>query len=58
MDFNEVIAELPRLTFEERHILILRALELDVPPYRRLIEELAEARFAKHHANPKLFIST
>ena len=28
MSFNEVIAELPPLTFEERQILIRRALEL------------------------------
>jgi hypothetical protein len=30
MTFNEVIAELPRLTFEERQILIRRALELEM----------------------------
>ncbi len=32
MSFNEVIAQLPRLTFEERQILIRLALELDNPP--------------------------
>jgi len=31
MSLNKVIAELPRLTFEERQILIRRALELDDP---------------------------
>jgi putative addiction module component (TIGR02574 family) len=52
MDFNEVIAELPRLTFEERQILIRRALELDDPPLSAADEELVEARLAAHHADP------
>jgi hypothetical protein len=33
MSFNEVIEELPRLTFEERQILIRRVVELDDPPF-------------------------
>jgi hypothetical protein len=33
MSFNEVIDELPSLTFEEHQILIRRALELDVPAF-------------------------
>jgi hypothetical protein len=53
MSFNEVIAELPRLTFEERQILIHRALELDDPPLSAADEELVEARLAAHHANPE-----
>ena len=52
MSFNEVIAELPRLTFEQRQILIRRALELDDPPLSAADEELVEARLAAHHANP------
>ena len=52
MSFNEVIAELPRLTFEERQILIRRALELDDPPLAAADEELVEERLAEHHANP------
>jgi len=52
MSFNEVIAELPRLTFEQRQILIRRALELDDPPLSAADEELVEARLASHHANP------
>jgi hypothetical protein len=52
MSFNEVIAELPRLTFEERQILIRRALELDDPPLSAADEELIEQRFAGHHADP------
>jgi len=52
MSFNEVIAELPRLTFEERQILIRRALELDDPPLSAADEELLESRLAEHHADP------
>jgi putative addiction module component (TIGR02574 family) len=52
LSFNEVIAELPRLTFEERQILIRRALELDDPPLSQADEELVEARLAEHHADP------
>jgi hypothetical protein len=52
MSFNEVIAELPRLTFEERQILIRRALELDEPPLSRSDEALVEERLAEHHADP------
>jgi hypothetical protein len=52
MSFNEVIAELPRLTFEERQILIRRALELDDPPLSAADQELIENRLAEHHANP------
>ena len=52
MSFNEVMAELPRLTFEERQILIRRVLELDDPPLSQADEELVEARLAAHHADP------
>lgn len=52
MSFNQVIAELPRLTFEERQILIRRALELDDPPLSAADEELIEARVAAHHSDP------
>jgi putative addiction module component (TIGR02574 family) len=52
MSFNEVSAELPRLTFEERQILIRRALGLDDPPLSQADEELVEARLAAHHADP------
>jgi hypothetical protein len=52
MSFNEVIAELPRLTFEERQILIRRALELDDPPLSSTEEALVEERLAEHHADP------
>ena len=52
MSFNEVIAELPRLTFEQRQILIRRALELDDPPLSAADEELVEERLAAHHTDP------
>jgi hypothetical protein len=52
MSFNEVIAELPRLTFEERQILIRRAVELDDPPLSATDEALVEERLAEHHADP------
>ena len=52
MSFNEVIAELPRLTFEERQILIRRALELDDPPLSAADEALVEERLSGHHADP------
>ncbi|HKP36807.1 MAG TPA: hypothetical protein VJT71_08105 [Pyrinomonadaceae bacterium] len=52
MSFNEVIDELPRLTIEERQILIRRALELDDPPLSLADEELVEERLQEHHADP------
>lgn len=52
MSFNEVIAELPHLTFEQRQILIRRALELDDPPLSVADEVLIEARLAEHHTDP------
>lgn len=57
MSFNEVIAELPRLTFEQRQILIRRALELDDPPLAPVDEELVEARIAAHHSDPTSSVS-
>lgn len=47
MSFNEVIAELPRLTLEDRQILIRRALELDDLPLSAADEELVEARWRR-----------
>jgi putative addiction module component (TIGR02574 family) len=52
MSFNEVIAELPLLTFEERQILIRRALELDDLPLSAEDEALIQVRLAEHHAEP------
>ena len=52
MRFNEVIAELPRLTFEERQVLIRRALELDESPLSAADEELVEERLVERHDDP------
>jgi len=52
MRFNEVIAQLPRLTFEERQILIRRALELDDPPLSAANEKVVEECLAAHHSEP------
>jgi hypothetical protein len=52
MSFNEVIAELPRLTFEERQILIRRAVELDDPQLSAADELFVEKRLAEHHSDP------
>ena len=52
MSFNEVIEELPSLTFEERQILIRRALELDDLPLSTADEELVQARLLAHHKAP------
>jgi len=51
-EFQEVIAELPRLTFEEPQILIRRALELDDLPLSAADEALVESRAAEHHTAP------
>ena len=57
MSFNEVIAELPKLTFEQRQILIREALELDDPPFSSVDEALIDQRLSAHHANPESSIS-
>jgi putative addiction module component (TIGR02574 family) len=57
MSFNEVIAELPRLTFEERQILIRRVLELDDPPLSAADEALVDTRLAAHHSDPNSSVS-
>ena len=57
MSFNEVIEELPRITFEQRQLLIAKAIELDDPPLSRVEEELVELRLAEHHLNTQTSIS-
>jgi uncharacterized protein Smg (DUF494 family) len=52
MGFNEIIEALPRLTFEERQILIQRAVELDDQSLSPADLELVEARLAEHYKNP------
>jgi hypothetical protein len=52
MSLDEIIAELPRLTSEELHVLIRRTLELDDSPLSEADEELVEERLAAHHDDP------
>jgi len=52
MSFNEVIEELPRLTFEQRELLIRRAVGLDDPPLSTADEELVETRLGGHRSDP------
>jgi len=52
MSFAEVLEELPALTFEQRQLLIRRAVELDGPSLSQADEALVEERLAAHDANP------
>jgi uncharacterized protein Smg (DUF494 family) len=44
MSFNEVLLELPTLSFEQRQIVIRRTLELDDTPLNPAEESLVESR--------------
>lgn len=44
MSFTEVLQELPALTFEQRQLLIRRALELDDPLLSDADESVVESR--------------
>lgn len=52
MSFAQVLEELPTLTFEQRQLLIRRALELDEPPLSAADEALVQSRLAAHEADP------
>jgi len=52
MSFTQVLEELPSLTFEQRQLLIRRAMELDETPLSEADEALVEARLAAHRADP------
>ena len=52
MSFNEVLAELPSLTVEQRQLLMRRALELDDLPLSPAEEALVAARLAEYRQNP------
>lgn len=52
MSATEIINELPKLTFEERQMLIRRAIEIDDPPLSAEDEALIEKRIAAHEKNP------
>jgi putative addiction module component (TIGR02574 family) len=52
MIFYNVIEELPTLTFEQRQLLIRKAIELDDPPLSEEDKALIDARLAVHRADP------
>ena len=52
MSFTEVLNELPTLTFEQRQLLIRRAVEIDDPPLSAEDEALIEKRIAAHEKDP------
>ena len=57
MSFAEVLQELPALTFEQRQVLIRRAVELDDTGLSPAEEALVESRLAAHQANPASSLS-
>ena len=57
MSFNEVLAELPSLTAEQRQLLMRRALELDDLPLSPAELALVEARLAEYRQNPATALS-
>jgi hypothetical protein len=57
MSLAEVMEELPRLSFEERQLLIRRAIELDDPPLSETDEAIIDERLAGHHQDPSSSIS-
>lgn len=52
MSFTEVLQELPALTFEQRQLLIRRALELDDPPLSDADESLVQSRLTALRETP------
>ncbi len=57
MSFQEVLAELPSLTVEQRQLLMRRALELDDPALSPAEEKLVEERRAEYHRDPSAGIN-
>ncbi len=52
MSLSQVLEALPSFTFEERQLLIRRALEMDDPPLSEADETLVESRLAAHRKDP------
>ncbi len=52
MSFAQVLEQLPALSFEQRQILVRRALELDDPPLSGLDESLVDNRLKTLHETP------
>ena len=57
MGFHEVLAELPALSFEERQMLVRRALELDDSPLSPADEAELDRRQATHRFDPASALS-
>jgi hypothetical protein len=53
MSFSELLEELPRLTLDQRQLLVRKALEFDDPGFSAEDEALVEKRLAAHGANPE-----
>lgn len=52
MSLSQVLKELSAFSFEERQLIIRRAIELDDPPLSEVDESLIESRLASHRLNP------
>jgi hypothetical protein len=52
MSISQVLDALPGFTFEERQLLIRRAIELDDPPLSEADETLVESRLTANHSHP------
>lgn len=52
MSVDDIIKELPHLTFEERQLVISKALEIDDPPLSSSEIALIEERLAEYHQDP------
>ena len=57
MSFTEVLQELPAFTFEQRQLLIRRALEMDDSPLNADEESLVESRLAALRDAPASAVS-
>lgn len=57
MSFKEVLSELPRLTVDQRQMLVRCAVELDDKALASKDEALVEQRLAAHRRYPKSAIS-
>jgi hypothetical protein len=57
MSFTEVLQELPGLTFEQRQLLVRRALELDDSPLSDADESLVDSRLAALREDPSSALS-
>ena len=57
MSFQELLAELPSLTVEQRQLLMRRAVELDEPALSPAEERLVEERRGEYLRNPSSGLS-